>query len=50
LLRQKTSELEQTRKTHSQLLNQHPEKLGKGDSKSEALETAFFKRISAQLK
>lgn len=42
LLHQKTGELEQTRKTHVQLLNQQLETLGKGGSKSEELETVLL--------
>jgi len=42
LLHQKTAELEQIRKTHIQLLNQQLQALGKGSSKSEALETVLL--------
>ncbi|MCK5432726.1 MAG: hypothetical protein KAJ03_08275, partial [Gammaproteobacteria bacterium] len=42
LFRQKTDELEQTRKTQNQLLNQQLQALGKCDSKSEVLETVIL--------
>ena len=42
MLRQKTGELEQTRKTHIQLLHQKLEELGKGGSTSEELETVLL--------